>query len=126
MAKKKGNIENLKVLTSEQARDYGRKGGLKSAEVRERKRNLQERIVALLEAKNQAKEIAASIAEELGIEVADHLDIVVAAMYKKAIEGDVKAAEKLLEYGKFADPQTVEVTNAVKNVIEINGVNFEI
>ncbi len=125
MAKKTGNTNNLKVLTSEQAREYGRKGGKKSAEVRARKRNLQERIVALLEAKNLSAEIAEDLKSTLGIDVEENLDVVVATLYKRAISGDVKAVEKLLEYGKFADPQA-EVTNVVKNVIEINGKSFEI
>ena len=36
------NTENLKVPTSEQAREYGRKGGKASGEARRRKKELKE------------------------------------------------------------------------------------
>ena len=40
MPKKTGNIANLKVPTSEEARAYGKKGGKKSVEVRREKKLL--------------------------------------------------------------------------------------
>jgi len=40
MPKKAGNTSNLKVPTSEEAREYGKKGGKKSVEVRREKKLL--------------------------------------------------------------------------------------
>lgn len=43
------NIENLKVPTSEEAREYGRKGGIASGKARREKKTMRETLEMLLE-----------------------------------------------------------------------------
>lgn len=47
--KKRGNIKNLRVPTSEQAREFGRKGGLASAAARKERMSLRQTLEAMLE-----------------------------------------------------------------------------
>lgn len=50
MPKKGGNPENLRVPTSEEARKNGILGGIKSGEVRRKKKDLKDAALALLNA----------------------------------------------------------------------------
>ena len=78
------NANNLKVPTSSEAREYGRKGGLTRAANARRRKEHQERWLALLNSKC-----------EDGLTVRDKLD---KALALKASEGDVNAYEKVMEY----------------------------
>lgn len=71
-----GNEQNLKVPTSEQARENGRKGGKASAAARKRRKTLKEELLLLLSD-------------------GDTQESVTIALVKKAIQGDVKAFEVL-------------------------------
>jgi len=68
------NKQNLKVPTSEQAREYGRRGGLKRAENERRRKTLKEELLTLLEQDNFQERISLSL-------------------LKKATNGDTKAFE---------------------------------
>lgn len=69
------NSENLKPIQSTQeAREKGRKGGIKSGEVRRARKTLKEELLALLSLGNTQKKISTSL-------------------LKKAQKGDTKAFE---------------------------------
>lgn len=68
------NNQNLKTPTSEQAREYGRKGGLKRAENEKKRKTLREELLALLET-NQYQ-------EKMSL-----------ALIKQALDGNTKAFE---------------------------------
>lgn len=71
--------ENLRVPTSEQAREYGRKGGLRSAEKRKERKRLQDIVRTML---------AADSKDDPDVTVGEAL---VASMIENAMAGDVKA-----------------------------------
>lgn len=68
------NNQNLKTPTSRQAREYGRKGGLKRAENEKKRKTLREELITLLET-NQYQ-------EKMSL-----------ALINKALNGDTKAFE---------------------------------
>lgn len=88
------NEKNLRRLTSEQAREIGRKGGLASAESKRRTKTLKQGLERLLLAPvkdaTDRKKLAA-----MGIPVDDmtHEELVSLALVRKAMDGDVKAFE---------------------------------
>lgn len=73
------NEKNLtSITTPEEARKMGSKGGVKSGEARRRKRELRQRLEALLEIRREDM---------------DGLDALALALYEKAISGDTRAIE---------------------------------
>lgn len=68
------NNQNLKTPTSEQAREYGRKGGLKKAENEKKRKTLREELLALLETNQYQEKISLSL-------------------IKQAVDGNTKAFE---------------------------------
>lgn len=77
------NMDNLKkTLTAEEARELGRRGGLKSVESRRRRKALRECLDLLL-------------SESVGADGEDktRADVIAAALVLKASQGDVKAFE---------------------------------
>lgn len=69
------NDENLKPVRSErEAREKGKKGGIKSGEKRRERRQLKEELILLLEYKDTQKKITT-------------------ALINKALKGDIKAFE---------------------------------
>lgn len=70
------NEENLRTLTSEQAREIGRKGGIASGKARAERKKFKEDLIAALEAIKDGKTV-----QELGIE----------AIISKFIAGDMQA-----------------------------------
>lgn len=68
------NNQNLKIPTSEQAREYGRKGGLKRAENEKKRKTLREELLALLETEQYQERISLSL-------------------IKQALDGNTKAFE---------------------------------
>ncbi len=68
------NEQNLKPLTTDKAREIGRKGGIKSGETRRKRKTLREELLALLETGNNQNKMSL-------------------AMIEKALKGDTKAFE---------------------------------
>lgn len=99
---RRGNINNLRVPTSEQAREYGRKGGLASVEAHAKKKRLKEALEVLLEM--QDEEAVAGIDQTNALAIA-------MAMVKKAKKGDVQAAVYVRDTSgeKPVDEQIVDV-----------------
>ena len=101
------NKQNLRVPTSEEAREIGRKGGIASGEARRAKKTMAEFARAILEAKiNSVNDL------KLG-SVPCQDNSVAAAIFavhaNKAMEGDVNSAKFLVE--------TVEKERAKGNVL---------
>lgn len=70
----RGNVNNLRTPTTEEAREIGRKGGLASGETRRKRKTLREELLAMLADGNTQESITAALLE-------------------KAMDGDVKAFE---------------------------------
>jgi len=111
MAKNKGRKENLIPLTTEKAREIGKKGGLKSVEVRREKKLL--------------SQIYAKVID-------DESETIEAALKKKIKEGDLYY---LSEMGKLTEGsksnidisviKNIEQDDAVKDVIAKHGLKTE-
>ena len=56
--------ENLRVPTSEEAREIGRKGGIASGEARRRRKTLKEELLLMLEEEDVQRSIAAALVNE--------------------------------------------------------------
>lgn len=80
----RGNIENLKVPSSEEARKNGAKGGKKSGEARREKKKLQEALQKRLSGKYKIGE------ENNEVELGGY-DAMAEAMIIQAVHGNVKA-----------------------------------
>lgn len=68
------NVDNLKVLTSKEARENGSKGGKASVEARKKRKKLKEELLLLLKADDTQNKMSL-------------------ALIKKALDGDIKAFE---------------------------------
>lgn len=88
-------VENLKpVQSKDEARERGRKGGLKSGEVRRQKRTLKEQMETLLSLPVK-DENTKSFIESLGIdpETIDNATAITLSIYQEALKGNTKAYE---------------------------------
>ncbi len=74
------NDGNLRTPTTEEAREIGRRGGIRSGEVRRERK-----------AMRQALEEALSMPCELDGETVTNVEAIAAAMVRRAREGDVRA-----------------------------------
>ena len=90
--------QNLKPFTSSQSREEavenGRKGGIKSGQVRRQKKTLSD--LAKMIADNPAPDAARRKLEQIGIEAEDASNnaVIVASVYSKAVKGNMQAVEK--------------------------------
>ena len=111
--KKKGNVQNLRVPTSEQAREYGRRGGLKTAENRIRRKSLKEALEILLE-----KEYETESGEKM-----TGIDLISLKQIEKAIKnGDTKAFEVIRDTIGQKPVERVEISDIDKGIAdEIDG-----
>lgn len=92
-----GNVDNMKpVRTEEEARELGRRGGIKSGEVRRLKRDMKNAAKMILEMPITAKSVKDGM-RQLGFSEEDLTNqmAVLVSIWKRAMEGDVKAAEFL-------------------------------
>ena len=116
------NNQNLKRLTSEEARKIGAKGGKASAEARKRKNALKNRFEALFE-----MPVSAVLRQELfenGVELPESCTFEEALVYSmmiKAIAGDAKMVSQILSItgGTEADRQRAERLRLDREVVEL-------
>ena len=87
------NNGNLRVPTSEEAREIGRKGGLKRAENARKRKENELRWQALLETKDKD-----------GITMQEKMDM---GLWQKACSGDPVAYEKVMEYAGLSQKQAL-------------------
>lgn len=105
------NSENLKQLSSKEARKNGKIGGIKSGEVRRARKTLKEELLLLLENGNTQNKISI-------------------ALVQKAIKGDIKAFEVIRDTigekptekhelkGEFKQKTTLEDIKNLKNMLD--------
>ncbi len=114
------NVQNLRVPTSEEAREIGRKGGLASAKARRERKMLKETMLELLAmplADGEAEEIQ-NIFEAEGKNISAQTAISV-SMLKKAMAGDVNAYNAIRDIiGQKPVDQYEEIDSNVK-VVEL-------
>ena len=116
------NNQNLKRLTSEEARKIGAKGGKASAEARKRKNALKNRFEALFE-----MPVSAVLRQDLfenGVELPEECtfeESLVYSMMIKAISGDAKMVSQILSItgGTEADRQRAERLKLDREVVEL-------
>lgn len=121
------SYDNLKRLTSEEAREYGRRGGKKSAESRRKRKALKEQLELFLSLPLQNEE-AKELLTNLGVNVED-IDNQMAinlALCQKALKGDTKAyelirdtiGEKPKEKISVENPQTTKVLESINKQLK--------
>ena len=87
------NEQNLKVPSSEEARELGRKGGIASGKARRRKADLKRAFNTILKA-DVANENISKQLEALGFEATNEMALAM-VMMQKAMKGNVKAFEQI-------------------------------
>lgn len=115
------NDGNLKpVRTKSEAREKGKNGGIRSGEVRRRKRDMKAAAQMLLDMPVKSENIAKSM-KQLGFEDDDlnNQMAVLISVWKKAMEGDVKAAEFLRDTSGQKPADKIMVTEDDSSVEEM-------
>lgn len=87
------NEQNLRVPSSKEARELGRKGGIASGKARRRKADLKRAFNTILKA-DVANENIAKQLEALGFEATNEMALAM-VMMQKAMKGNVKAFEQI-------------------------------
>ncbi|MEF2572154.1 MAG: stress-induced protein [Streptococcus salivarius] len=87
------NEQNLRVPSSEEARELGRKGGIASGKARRRKADLKRAFNTILKA-DVANENISKQLEALGFEATNEMALAM-VMMQKAMKGSVKAFEQI-------------------------------
>lgn len=107
-------IANLRpVRSKEEARERGRKGGIKSGQVRKANKTAQQIATMLINTKVTSEQTLKQL-EKLGIERNDAtlLTTMIAGMISKASKGDAKAFSTVMEYAgqsaKFNQEQSLK------------------
>ena len=91
------SIDNLKVPTSEEAREYGRRGGLASAKAKQERKKLKEELLLLLEEGDTQKNVTL-------------------ALIKRAASGDTKAFEVIRDTIGEKPVEKVQAEVGVTNI----------
>ena len=91
------NEDNLRVPSSEEAREYGRKGGIASGEARRKRKTLKEELLLLLEKGDTQERISL-------------------ALLQKAMNGDTKAFEVLRDTVGEKPVDKVEADVGITNI----------
>lgn len=109
------NEQNLRPGEYQLTKEEAKKGGKASGEARRRKRDLKQRMKALMELQADPK-IAAAL-EKTGVEVNDNLDVLMASIMKGVLKGDPRMIQKALELSE-QDPQAKAKAKAEKLELE--------
>lgn len=119
MAKSKGNVGNLKPVTSkEEARERGRKGGIQSGKTRKARKQAKECLNMILTL-DVTGENNKKFLSNLGIEDEEQQNIMLlmARMYMKAAAtGDASAIAKILEIAGDTEAKTAESAAPTINI----------
>lgn len=94
------NKHNLRPPTSEEARERGKKGGIKSGEVRAQRKTLRQELLTLLETKIENKTIQEKISFSL---------------IQEALNGNVKAFETIRDTIGEKPQDKVNISGEVNN-----------
>ncbi|MDU3712411.1 MAG: stress-induced protein [Streptococcus mitis] len=85
--------DNLKVPTSDEARKYGKKGGVASGKARRKKANLKKAFETILQAEVASPNVKKQL-EELGFDSTNEMALAM-VMMQKAMKGNVRAFEQI-------------------------------
>ena len=98
MANPNGNPQNLKTLSSKEARKNGAKGGRKSQQVQRKRKAMREQMEMLLSLPLKDTNIKAKF-ESLGIDTSEMNNqmALIFATYQKALKGDAQAMNIIRE-----------------------------
>lgn len=119
--------DNLRALTTEQAREIGRKGGLASAEVRKRKKTIYELTATMLEAPVDGRRTRSikSLVKDMSEDDMTVNAAMIAGQIKSAIDGNTKAFQALVDIqGKARKPDTdqsdwtIPITDITSDFVE--------
>lgn len=101
--------DNLRVPTSEQAREYGRRGGIKSAEARAKRKTLKQELQYLLSQDMTIK-----------TETKNNKEWITTALVHQAIKGNVKAYETIRDgLGENPIYGDINQTEVEKQIIQL-------
>lgn len=112
------NLIPLNKRTKSEQREYARKGGKKSGEVRRKRKAMKEQMEMLLSLPFKSKK-QFNFMKELGIEE-DNIDnqmALMVAMYSKALKGDVQAFNTIREV--VQDEKTVKDEDRVQIINDL-------
>ena len=102
------NDDNLRVLTTEEAREIGVKGGIRSGEARRRKRDIRMALEALLEKEYKGK----------NGETVTGAEAIAIKQMEKALKGDTRAFEVVRDSGGQKPVEKVMVAEVTQEVID--------
>lgn len=87
------NEQNLKVPSSKEARENGKKGGVASGKARRKKANLKKAFETILQAEVASPNVKKKL-EELGFDSTNEMALAM-VMMQKAMKGNVRAFEQI-------------------------------
>ena len=117
----KGRKENLRRLTTEQAREIGRKGGLASVENKRRRKTMREALEMLMYHTNLPEQTKQMLQAE-GINDVDsmnHQMVITRSLIAKAEAGDVQAYNAICAMIGEKPAEKVEMSGGMLNEITI-------
>ena len=106
-------------LTTEEAREIGRKGGIASGEARRRRRTLREAAQTLLSAGLMLEQVDPEVLKALGVETPTNADGLMLIALTKAAKGDVEAMRFVRDTGGEVPTSKVEVGGIEDKPIEV-------
>lgn len=117
MGKRPGRVENLKVPSSEEARKYGKAGGIASGEARRAKKTWKEIANAMLD--NPTSPANATKLEALGVDVEDATNaaVILFQLLTRCQKGDLEAIKLMAKITGNLEADKLEVSAPVKIVV---------
>lgn len=116
------NEQNLKPITKETAREYGRKGGLATAKVTQRRKTIKQALKIILNGKNKNAELNKHLEEygEFEQEELTNAAALALRIYMGALNGDPRMMRIALEVmGEVGKEKEIRLTGANGGAIEI-------
>lgn len=117
----KGRKENLRRLTTEQAREIGRKGGLASVEKKRKRKTMREALEMLMyqtELPEQTKQMLRGEGIE-DVENMNHQMVITRSLIAKAESGDVQAYNAICAMIGEKPAEKVEMSGGMEHEIRI-------
>lgn len=117
MGKRPGRVENLKVPSSEEARKYGKAGGIASGEARRAKKTWKEIANTMLD--NPTSLANATKLQALGIDIEDATNaaVILFNLLTRCQQGDLEAIKLMAKITGNLEADKLEVSAPVKIVV---------
>lgn len=112
------NTENLKPFTKENAKYYGKKGGIKSAEVRAERKSIKEQFQLLLNMPVSTQSDISKLKEAgfLDDEI-NNQTLLIYSLFEKALAGDTKAVSIIFRIMQETDEEKSNLIMDSLNVL---------